>query len=107
MDARVSLERLDVDSYATWSVRMRFALISEGLWTITFSCGKVGGGETRTSEQAHNSLFDRCRDRPRPVTGQPTTAFSRARHEFFMPTLLREVEDDERLNFPPGKLEGV
>ena len=32
MDARVSLERLDVDNYATWSVRMRFALISKGLW---------------------------------------------------------------------------
>ena len=52
---------------------------------ILFS-GKVGGGVTRTSEKAHNSLLDRCRDRPRPVTGQPTTAFSRARHEFFMPT---------------------
>ena len=41
---------------------------------------------TRTSEQALKSLSDRCRDRPRPVFGQPTTAFSRVRHEFFMPT---------------------
>jgi len=28
MDIRVSLERLDVDNYSTWAVRMRFTLIS-------------------------------------------------------------------------------
>ena len=27
------VERLDVDNYATWRVRMRFLLISKGLWS--------------------------------------------------------------------------
>ena len=27
------MERLDVDNYATWSIRMRALLISKGLWT--------------------------------------------------------------------------
>jgi len=31
MDTRVSLERLDVDNYSTWAVRMRFTLISKDL----------------------------------------------------------------------------
>ena len=31
---------------------------------IKFSSGKVGGGGTRTSEQAHHSLFDRCANAP-------------------------------------------
>ena len=26
------VERLDVDNYATWSIRMRALLISKGLW---------------------------------------------------------------------------
>ena len=60
--------------------------LRQGKRMIKFSSGKVGGGVTRTSEQALKSLSDRCRDRPRPVFGQPTTAFSRVRHEFFMPT---------------------
>ena len=41
MDARLSLERLDVDNYATWSVRMRFALISKGLWKHVTNDGEV------------------------------------------------------------------
>lgn len=28
---RLTVERLDVDNYATWRVRMRFLLISKGL----------------------------------------------------------------------------
>ena len=30
---RPVVERLDVDNYATWRVRMRFLLISRGLWS--------------------------------------------------------------------------
>ena len=41
MDTRVSLERLDVDNYATWSVRMRFTLIARGLWEHVINDGEV------------------------------------------------------------------
>ena len=41
MDTRVSLERLDVDNYSTWAVRMRFTLISKGLWEHVINDGKV------------------------------------------------------------------
>ncbi len=30
---RLSIERLDVDNYATWSTRMRMLLVGKGLWT--------------------------------------------------------------------------
>ena len=41
MDTRVSLERLDVDNYSTWAVRMRFTLISKGLWKHVINNGEV------------------------------------------------------------------
>ncbi len=41
MDTRVAMERLDVDNYGTWSVRMRFTLISKGLWKHVKNDGEV------------------------------------------------------------------
>jgi hypothetical protein len=29
---KISIEKLDVDNYATWSTKMRFLLVSKGLW---------------------------------------------------------------------------
>ena len=55
MDTRVSLERLDVDNYATWSVRMRFTLIARGLWRhviLNFPTENLEGGGGRMSEQS-------------------------------------------------------
>jgi transposase InsO family protein len=30
---KIAVEKLDVDNYATWSTRMKFLLVSKGLWT--------------------------------------------------------------------------
>ena len=37
IEEKPSVERLDVDNYATWSIRMRALLISKGLWAAVTS----------------------------------------------------------------------
>ena len=36
-ESKPVVERLDVDNYATWSIRMRALLISKGLWATVES----------------------------------------------------------------------
>ena len=39
--SRLPIELLDVDNYATWETRMKFLLITKGLWTAVASDGEV------------------------------------------------------------------
>jgi len=72
IDARVSLERLDVDNYATWSVRMRFMLISKGLWKHVTNDGEVTDTD---GDQKALALIGLCvMDHHLPSLGQRETA---------------------------------
>ena len=62
------VERLDVDNYATWKSRMRFLLISKGLWAAV--SGTDAGPETDLKALAqiglyvkehHLPLLERCK----------------------------------------------
>jgi hypothetical protein len=48
------VERLDVDNYATWSIRMRALLISKGLWTAVT---EDSGAATGIRRRSHRSSF--------------------------------------------------
>ena len=72
MDVRVSLERLDVDNYATWSVRMRFTLISRGLWKHVINDGKVT--DTDGDQKALALIGLSVMDHHLPSLGQRETA---------------------------------
>jgi hypothetical protein len=47
---KLSIEPLDVGNYATWSVRMRFLLITKGLWAPIIASSE----EERTASAAHD-----------------------------------------------------
>ena len=72
MDTRVSLERLDVDNYATWSVRMRFTLISRGLWKHVINDGEVT--DTDGDQKALALIGLSVMDHHLPSLGQRETA---------------------------------
>ena len=72
MDARVSLERLDVENYATWCVRMRFTLISKGLWKHVINDGEVV--DTDGDQKALALIGLSVMDHHLPSLGQRETA---------------------------------
>ena len=72
MDTRVSLERLDVDNYAPWSVRMRFTLISRGLWKHVINDGEVT--DTDGDQKALALIGLSVMDHHLPSLGQRETA---------------------------------
>src|SRR3954471_1115789 len=66
---KITLEKLDVDNYATWSVKMRFLLVARELWDPV-----VGGADvdTRSDQKAlaliglyvrdhHLALLSKCK----------------------------------------------
>ena len=72
MDSRVSLERLDVDNYSTWAVRMRFTLISKGLWKHVINDGEVT--EKDGDRRRWRSIGLSVMDHHLPMLGQRETA---------------------------------
>jgi len=72
MDTRVSLERLDVDNYSTWAVRMRFTLISKGLWKHVINNGVVT--DTDGDQKALALIGLSVMDHHLPSLGQRETA---------------------------------
>ena len=67
---KVTLEKLDVDNYATWSVKMRYLLVAKGLWTPVTDSDQEGGA--RSDEKAlaliglyvkdhHLALLSKCK----------------------------------------------
>ena len=47
---KLSIEPLDVDNYATWSVRMKFLLITKGLWSPVIASSEEERTESVESE---------------------------------------------------------
>ena len=72
MDSRMSLERLDVDNYSTWAVRMRFTLISKGLWKHVINDGEVTDKDGDQKALALIGLS--VMDHHLPMLGQRETA---------------------------------
>lgn len=68
---RISVERLDVDNYATWSARMKWLLISKGLWEPV----KNGAAEDDGVDQKALALIGLCvKDHHLPTLAAYTTA---------------------------------
>lgn len=57
-DEKLYVERLDVDNYATWSIRMRALLVSKGLWTAV----TADTPDTGTDQKAHAMILLHVKD---------------------------------------------
>lgn len=50
-ETKLMVEPLDVDNYATWSIRMRALLISKGLWTTVLADEPEAGNDLKALAQ--------------------------------------------------------